>query len=250
MLDHRALAQRVREVVASPLFVTVSGAHLYGFPSPDSDVDLRGAHQLPLPDVLGIDPPEETIEAKLDHDGIELEIVSHEARKYLSLLLRNNGYVLEQIFSPLVVLGGAFLDELRPIARRCITRRHVYHYRGFLMTQRRLLEKESPKRAKSLLYAYRVVMTGVHLMRTGEIEANLPRLNEIFRLPFVDELIARKREEKIELPDLDWSFHDSQLRELEALLENAWERSTLPDERDRDAVNRCLVDLRLGARRS
>jgi uncharacterized protein len=29
-------------------FATVSGAHLYGFPSPDSDYDLRGAHILPL----------------------------------------------------------------------------------------------------------------------------------------------------------------------------------------------------------
>jgi len=28
------------------LFATVSGAHLYGFPSPDSDYDLRGAHIL------------------------------------------------------------------------------------------------------------------------------------------------------------------------------------------------------------
>ena len=29
------------------LFATVSGAHLYGFPSPDSDWDLRGCHLLP-----------------------------------------------------------------------------------------------------------------------------------------------------------------------------------------------------------
>jgi len=30
------------------LFATISGAHLYGFPSPDSDYDLRGVHILPL----------------------------------------------------------------------------------------------------------------------------------------------------------------------------------------------------------
>ena len=29
------------------LFATISGAHLYGFPSPHSDYDLRGAHILP-----------------------------------------------------------------------------------------------------------------------------------------------------------------------------------------------------------
>ena len=27
--------------------------------------------------------------------------------------MRNNGYILEQIFSPIVVLGQEFLDELR-----------------------------------------------------------------------------------------------------------------------------------------
>lgn len=31
------------------LFATVSGAHLYGFPSKDSDVDLRGSTSCPRP---------------------------------------------------------------------------------------------------------------------------------------------------------------------------------------------------------
>ena len=45
----------------APVFATVSGAHLYGFASPDSDVDLRGAFLLPLRDVLGLRPAAETI---------------------------------------------------------------------------------------------------------------------------------------------------------------------------------------------
>ena len=36
------------------LFATISGAHLYGFPSPDSDYDLRGVHLLPLEEVVGL----------------------------------------------------------------------------------------------------------------------------------------------------------------------------------------------------
>ena len=36
------------------LFVTISGAHLYGFPSPDSDCDLRGVHLLSLERVIGL----------------------------------------------------------------------------------------------------------------------------------------------------------------------------------------------------
>ena len=44
------------------VFATISGAHLYGFPSPDSDYDLRGCHVLPVREVVGLDPGRETIE--------------------------------------------------------------------------------------------------------------------------------------------------------------------------------------------
>jgi predicted nucleotidyltransferase len=244
MLDTEALRRLVEAQRYAPLFVTVSGAHLYGFPSPDSDVDLRGAHLLPLREVVGLTLPNETVEKKLDLSRVEVELVSHDLGKYLRLLVKNNGYVLEQIFSPLVVMGQDFLDELRPLARRCVTRHHYHHYRGFIATQRRLLEKQEPKVTKTVLYAYRVLLTGVHLLRTGEVEANLPRLAEEYRRPFLAELIARKREEKGTAPGLDWAFHDAQLRELEGLLEQAYQESALPDERDRRAVGEFLVRRR------
>ena len=41
-LDLAGLAELARTHLPGALFVTVSGAHLYGFPSTDSDVDLRG----------------------------------------------------------------------------------------------------------------------------------------------------------------------------------------------------------------
>lgn len=54
-----------RTVAAQPyplLFATISGAHLYGFPSPDSDFDLRGAHVLPLDKIIGLDVRDETVQ--------------------------------------------------------------------------------------------------------------------------------------------------------------------------------------------
>ncbi len=42
------------------LFATISGAHLYGFPSPDSDFDLRGVHLLPLEEIVGLQEGRET----------------------------------------------------------------------------------------------------------------------------------------------------------------------------------------------
>lgn len=241
-----AMRQVVDGLEYRPLFVTVSGAHLYGFPSPDSDVDLRGCHLLPLREVVGLDLPNETLEYKAIHDGTEVEMVSHEVGKYLRLLVRNNGYILEQIFSPIVVLGQEFLDELRPLARRCITRHHYHHYRGFYATQQKLIAKEEPKRAKPVLYAYRVLMTGIHLLRTGEVEASLLRLNDHFGLAFLDELIARKVcGENASVEGLDWPFHEARLTELEAQLDRAFAESPLPEDRDRNAINDVLVGLRL-----
>jgi hypothetical protein len=43
------------------------------------------------------------------HDGTEVELVSHEVGKYLRLLVRNNSYLLEQVFSRIVALGQEFL---------------------------------------------------------------------------------------------------------------------------------------------
>jgi len=246
MLDLVALRRFVEKLDYHPLFVTVSGAHLYGFPSPDSDVDLRGSHQLPLQQVLGIDRPKETLEWKADYQGSKIELVSHDVAKYLRLLLNNNGYILEQIFSPMVVLGQDFLSELRPLACRCITRHHYHHYRGFYATQRKLIEKEDPKRVKPILYAYRVLMTGIHLLRTGETEANLPRLNEHFGFPFLERLIACKATEDASPVDLDWAFHQVTLADLERQLDQAFKQSNLPDERDRRAINDFLICLRLG----
>lgn len=61
------------------LFVTISGAHLYGFPSPDSDYDLRGVHLLPLREVVGLEARQETIEVSEVVEGLEVDLVTHEA---------------------------------------------------------------------------------------------------------------------------------------------------------------------------
>lgn len=246
MIDLQLWKSYIATLAVRPLFVTVSGAHLYGFESPDSDVDLRGCHRLPLREVVGLKLPNETWEVGGVHCGIEVDLVSHDVGKYLKLLVKNNGYVLEQIFSPLVVSGQEFLDRLRPIAARCVTKFHYFHYRGFIATQRKLLEKEEPKRAKSLLYAYRVLLTGIHLLQTGEALANLRILNEAFQLPYIDDLIAAKTGgERIGMPALDWKFHDGELQRLEQQLEAAFNASPLGETRDTDAVNDLLVELRL-----
>jgi predicted nucleotidyltransferase len=229
------------------IFATVSGAHLYGFASPDSDWDLRGVHLLPADEVLGLFEPKETFEQERNEDGIELDLVTHDARKFFGLLLKRNGYVLEQLYSPLVVHTSAEHEELKDIAKGCITRNHSHHYLGFAATQWELFEKERPRRIKPLLYTYRVLLTGINLMRTGEVEANLLRLNDEFRLPDISELIGRKSSgtEQATICDADLDTHRREYERLITDLESASERSHLPDQPNaRTALSDLLVRLR------
>lgn len=240
------LANWAAERVPNALFWTISGSHLYGFSSVDSDIDLRGCFAAPLQKVVGLKPPPETVEPKGECAGLEVEAVSHEVGKYLRLLCRHNGYVLEQIFSPLIVYGADFLTHLRPLAARCVTRHCYHHYRGFLETQRKLMAKEEVVRAKTLLYAYRVVMTGIHLLETGQVEAHLPTLNERFQLPFIKDLIARKAAaETGALPELDLPFHRTELDHWHGRLDEAFAASQLPTEPPIEELHQFLVELRL-----
>jgi uncharacterized protein len=242
-----------RIVAAQPyplLFATISGAHLYGFPSPDSDFDLRGSHVLPLVNIAGLQVSGETIEDSRVIEGLEMDIVSHDVRKFCSLLLKKNGYVLEQLFSPLVVHTIPEHSELKAIATGCITRHHSHHYFGFAEAQRKLFLKESPRRVKPLLYVYRVLLTGIWLMRTGEIQANLVTLNESFHLPYIPELVARKLSgpEQSILNDADLSFHEAEYQRLRGMLQTAHEESRLreaPSDSTRNQLNALLIRIRL-----
>lgn len=231
------------------LFATLSGAHLYGFPSRDSDFDLRGVHQLPLESVVGLDAGEQTVEKEGVYDGVEIDLVTHEIAKFFRLLLKRNGYVLEQVYSPIVLHSTEAHRELKAIAQSCITRHHAHHYLGFARTQWRLFHKESPHRVKPLLYVFRVLLTGVHLMRTGRIEANLPALNADAKLIYLDELMAQKTEgtEKGELATENLSFFETEYQRLTAMLEEAKEESQLPEVPNaKPQLNDLLVRMRLG----
>ena len=242
------LYQQIADHPYPLLFATISGAHLYGFPSPDSDFDLRGVHLLPLPKIVGLNEQETTVERSEIRDGLEIDLVTHDARKFFGLLLKKNGYVLEQLLSPLVVATTSEHAELVALAANCITRNHAHHYLGFADTQWRLFEQLDVPRAKPLLYVYRVLLTGIHLMRTGTVEANLVRLNDDFRLPYIADLIAAKTtgSELVTLPKLDRAFHAAEFQRLRVQLEAAFAESPLPEGPSAGAaLNDLLVRIRM-----
>ncbi|MEK6642636.1 MAG: nucleotidyltransferase domain-containing protein [Planctomycetota bacterium] len=104
-------------------------------------------------------------------------------------------------------------------------------YFGFAETQWRLVRKDSPLRVKPLLYLYRVLLTDIHLMKSGEVNANLPQLNGIYRLPYIDDLLEKKIRgtEKGAVLGESLEFHRAEYERLKGVLQEAFDASRLPD---------------------
>ncbi|MFZ4185193.1 nucleotidyltransferase domain-containing protein [Streptomyces sp. R02] len=250
MTDARDLDLDLRPVIAQQpdpvLFATVSGAHLYGFPSRDSDVDLRGAHLLPAAALVGLREPDETRSRMWVRDGVEMDLVTHDVRKFVRLMLRRNGYVLEQLLSPLVVHTTEAHRELVALAPGVLTSHHAHHYRGFAGTQWRLFERTGE--LKPLLYTFRALLTGIHLMRSGEVQAHLPALaGEVGEAPAcLPELIAAKAEREHGVAGVDRKRVRDDVERLHGVLDAAQVASGLPDAPGGlDALHDLLVRVRL-----
>ncbi len=244
---------QLRRIVADeqhPLvFATVSGAHLYGFASVDSDVDLRGVHVTPLRDLVGLRTGPETVTRDWVDTGAEIDLVTHDVAKFCRLLLQRNGYVLEQLLSPLVVATSSVHDRLLALAPQLVTRNHGHHYLGFARTQWALFEKTHE--LKPLLYTFRVLLTGVHLMRTGEVVAHLPTLQEYVDAPrYLAQLVGIKALREHEGFDETGVGVERVRRDVAALtelLEAERGRSALPEGPSAfDELHQLVLDVRLG----
>ena len=219
------LAARDRE--RAHLVIYLSGAHAYGFPSPDSDLDLKCVHVAPTRDLVGLEPNEGGSERTEIVDGVELDYTSNELGLALRGAIKGNGNFLERFLGELV-LGGdaALLAESRAIVAPLVSRRVAHHYRGFARSQLRAFD-ESPT-AKRALYVVRTAATGRHALAHGEIVTDIARL-VAFVPPGVDELLAIKRTgEKSPLPPEVAAQWRARLVATIAAIDPA--SSTLPDE--------------------
>ena len=245
-LDYDELRRITGDQPYRLLFATVSGAHLYGFPSRDSDVDLRGVHLLPADEVVGLTTGPETLDRTWLENGAEVDLVTHDLAKFARLMLRRNGYVLEQLLSPLVVVTTPEHEEFVALAPGCLTKWHAHHYRGFGTTQWGFFQRK--RELKPLLYTFRVLLTGINLMRTGVVEADLRPLLELPEAPaYLPDLMAAKAEAEhggFTGPDDEQLERD--VIELQATLDRAEAESVLPDRSSADAaLNDLLIRSRL-----
>ncbi|MFC4911944.1 DNA polymerase beta superfamily protein [Actinomadura gamaensis] len=230
-------------------FITISGAHLYGFPSRDSDIDLRGLHVQPLREVVSLEPGRDTHSRMWFRDGLEVDVVTHDVAKYCRLLLRCSGEILEQLTSPLIVETSPLHDELLALTPSLVCTGYARHYFGFSRGQWNQFGKEN--RLKPLLYTFRTLLTGIHLMRAGEVETDLTVLAAEYGPAYLPELIEAKRSAEhggtpADLLDRDRFTAD--FEKLTARLETERDTSPLPDVPTcRDELNELVIRTRLAA---
>ena len=226
-IGDRVIAEETKK--REHLVVYLSGAHAYGFPSPDSDLDLKCIHIAPTSALVGFAPPSPTFDRAEVIEGVEIDYTSNELSHALGGVLGGNGNFLERILGRTALEASSDLAALRPLAQAALSRRYHRHYRGFAGSQQRALE-QTPT-VKKLLYVIRTAMTGTHLLLTGELETDLPLLARQYELDDVSGLIeAKKKGERVEASPALLSDWQPRLAAICSRLDQARDASPLPEE--------------------
>lgn len=216
-----------RDAERTHLVVYLSGAHAYGFPSPDSDLDLKCVHVAPTRDLVGLVPPSDGTGDRIEViDGVELDYGSNELGPVLRGAIKGNGNFLERILGELALGGSELLASAREVVRPLLSRRCAKHYGGFATSQLKLFdEKPSAKRA---LYVLRTAATGRCILTRGEVITDVTQLDD-FVPREIHELIAIKQQgERAQLDAAQVTAWRARLVEAIAAVDAAWPSSVLP----------------------
>ncbi len=226
------------------LVVYLSGAHAYGFPSPDSDVDLKCVHIEETSRFLGLAPPRTTFDRAEVIDGVEMDYTSNEVGMVLAGVLAGNGNYLERLLGDAAMEEHPALAGLRPMVTRTLSRRVHRHYRGFATSQRNELVKKPS--AKKALYVLRTTLTGAHLLATGEMVTDVRLLLGQYGFEAAADLIeAKRRGERQPLSEAEGAYWAAELDRAFDALDAAERSSPLPsDPTNGDELDAWLIALR------
>ncbi|MFP2905653.1 DNA polymerase beta superfamily protein [Pyxidicoccus sp. 3LFB2] len=247
----RVVADRVLDEESAKrehLVIALSGAHAYGFPSPDSDLDLKSIHVAPTAALLALQPRHVAAERLEVLEGVEVDYSSNELQPVLQGILQGNGNYIERVLGAISLRASPELEGLKPHVRAVLSRRLHRHYRGFAQGQLREWEKSGFRSAKKLLYVLRTTLTGTHALRTGAVETDVTELLDGYGFSEAHALVEQKRRgEKSELPDeLSRKWRAEVARSFE-VLDAAVPASVLPEEPPGEAVDALeawMLDLR------
>jgi predicted nucleotidyltransferase len=178
------------------LLAVESGSRAWGFPSRDSDYDVRFLYLRSIERYLAVTAPRDVIERPVDAG---LDISGWDLRKALQLMLRSNAILVEWLTSPVRYRGWAGVDELLALTRSAARPTALaYHYRSQARRSFEAIGETNLARLKSYCYALRSSLAVAWIRQRGEAPPmDAETLMAGVRLPQdlveqIRQLIARK----------------------------------------------------------
>lgn len=183
----------------------ISGSHLFGFESPDSDTDYRGCFQVITNKMLTTRTVKDNIQFKTlkegvgmneihDRDVYDKDAVLDELGKEVGLLLAGNCNHFEHLYASQLLNSQEHI-ELKSIFREQMNLNGLYQsYRGMAHQNYKKFILGGKHTVKKYLYVLRGLMAGTFVLDTDDIEPNINHLASFYDdTDVVRELISLKR---------------------------------------------------------
>jgi len=239
------IKRRLNENSARLFSLSISGSHLYGFSSEDSDIDIRGIFVTNTNRLLGLSKPKTTMRMEIGKYDIEL----HELNFVLNKALKGNFTILEHIFVDQIYTTKEFLKmrKLIPLTKNGLRDSYrgmsMHNYKKFIRTGKR-------NEVKKYLYVLRGLLAGIYVLDVGQLKPNIDELVKHFKFPIVKTLVELKKRGKERNPipgNLDTGVIENLIETLLKRIDRAYMKSSLseePTKEERERVEELLLDIR------
>jgi len=141
------------------LYSCESGSRAWGFPSPDSDYDVRFIYSRGLDDYLTIQPKKDHLSFPIND---ELDIYGWDISKSLQLITKSNTTPFEWLQSPVIYREDKiFREELWQLCQSYFCpRSNIHHYLGIAKGAMETMQDEEIK-IKKLFYVLRPLLAAL-----------------------------------------------------------------------------------------
>lgn len=162
------IIQKLKEIEQAEniriLHAVESGSRAWGFPSPDSDYDVRFIYVRNPEFYLKLEKTRDVIELPIND---MLDINGWDLNKTLRLLHSSNPTLFEWMSSPVIYRQTEFIDQLRPIMDAYFScKSSLYHYLSMAeRNYKEFLQGDSVK-VKKYFYVLRPILACKWILRT------------------------------------------------------------------------------------
>lgn len=163
------LSELEKEKDIEILLACETGSRAWGFPSPDSDYDVRIIYKHKKNWYLSLIEKKDTIEFFLDNN--EIDISGWDLRKSLRLLWKSNPPLLERIQSPIIYKSNnEFIKGINLLSSKTYSRiSTIHHYLSMAKKNLEEINNSSEYKLKKFFYALRTSVACLWILEKEEI---------------------------------------------------------------------------------